>query len=102
MSAGPPEKSFAALFEESGQGARRTRRARVGETFDVVVVQVGKDAIFVEFDGRQQGLIDPAALRDPEGSLKTVVGATFRARVVRVGDEQDVRLVPIAVAEPGV
>jgi small subunit ribosomal protein S1 len=95
MSSDSPEKSFAALFEETRQGAQRTRSPRVGETFDVVVVHVGKDAVFVEFSGHQQGLIEAVALRDPDGNLTTSVGSAFRARVVQVGDGQDIRLVPI-------
>ena len=97
MSSAPPEKSFAALFEETRQGPQRTRRGRVGETFDVVVVQVGRDAIFVEFGDHQQGMVDPALLRDAEGNLRTAIGGVFRARVVQAGGEEDAVLAPIAV-----
>jgi small subunit ribosomal protein S1 len=94
MSDDPPEKSFAALFEETSRRDPRRRRARVGETLDVVVVQVGKDVVFVELDGQRQGLIDCADLRSPDGSLKAALGDTFRARVVAVDPEGGIRLVP--------
>jgi small subunit ribosomal protein S1 len=94
MSSDPPEKSFAALFEEGSRSAPRRRRPRVGETFSVVVVQVGKEAVFVELDGHQQGFIDAVDLRAPDGSLKATNGDTFRARVVDVDAELGVRLAP--------
>jgi small subunit ribosomal protein S1 len=94
MASDPPEKSFAALFEEAGQSAPRRRRPRVGETFAVVVVQVSKEAVFVELDGHQQGFIAPGDLRAPDGSLKATTGDTFRARVVEVHPELGVRLAP--------
>jgi small subunit ribosomal protein S1 len=94
MGSDPPEKSFAALFEEASQAAPRTRRARVGETFEVTVVQVGKEAVFVELDGRQQGFIDAVDLHAPDGSLKAAMGDRLRARVVHIDAEQGVRLAP--------
>jgi len=94
MSSDPPEKSFATLFEEGGQAAPRRRRPRVGETFTVVVVQVSKDAVFVELEGRQQGFIEAVDLRAPDGSLKAATGDTLRARVVAMSAEQGVRLAP--------
>jgi ribosomal protein S1 len=98
MSDDPPEKSFAALFEESSRRDPRRRRARVGETLDVVVVQVGKDVVFVELDGQRQGFIDCADLRGPDGSLKAALGDKLRARVVAVESEGGVRLAPTMAA----
>jgi hypothetical protein len=42
MASDPPKDSFAALFEETGKAAPRRQAPRVGDTLDVVVVQVGK------------------------------------------------------------
>jgi small subunit ribosomal protein S1 len=89
-----PEESFAALFEEAGQAAPRRRNPRVGETLEAVVVQVGRDAVFVELDGRRQGFIEAIDLRGPDGAIKAAVGDTIRARVVQVDPEQGVRLAP--------
>jgi small subunit ribosomal protein S1 len=94
MSAESPEKSFATLFEEANRGAPRRRKPRVGDTLDVVVVQVGKDALFVEFDGHQQGFIDANDLRAADGTLKAALGDALRARVVEVDGEQGLQLVP--------
>jgi small subunit ribosomal protein S1 len=93
MSSDRPEESFAALFEQSGRAAPPPRGPRPGDTVDAVVVQVGKDAVFVELDGRRQGYFEAADLRAPDGSMPVTLGARLRARVVEVG-EQGVRLAP--------
>jgi small subunit ribosomal protein S1 len=94
MSSDRPEESFAALFEQTSQGVPRRRAPRVGETLSVLVVQVGRDAVFVELDGRRQGFIESTDLRAPDGTIKATVGDTLRARVVEVDPEHGVRLSP--------
>ena len=96
-----PDETFAALFEQTGKAAPGRRAPRVGETLEVVVVQVGKDAVFVELDGRRQGFIEALDLRAPDGSLKAAVGDKLRARVVHV-DDQGVRLAPTVEAAAAV
>jgi small subunit ribosomal protein S1 len=64
---------------------------------EVVVAQVGKDAVFVELDGRRQGYVSTADLRTPDGNLSVAVGARLRARVVGT-DDQGVRLAPTVEA----
>ncbi len=97
MASDPPKDSFAALFEQSGKTAPRARGPRVGDTLEVVVVQIGKDAVFVELDGRRQGFIESIDLRAPDGTTKAAVGDKLRARVVHV-DDQGVRLLPTVEA----
>jgi small subunit ribosomal protein S1 len=58
------------------------------------VVQVGKDAVFVELDGRRQGFIEAGSLQAPDGTLKVSVGDRLRARVVRVDADNGIELVP--------
>jgi small subunit ribosomal protein S1 len=89
-----PEESFASLFEQAGQGPPRKRNPRIGETLEVLVVQVGRDAVFVELDGRRQGFIESGELKAPDGTIKAAVGDKLRARVVSVDPEQGVRLAP--------
>jgi small subunit ribosomal protein S1 len=60
---------------------------------EVVIVQVGKDAVFVELDGRRQGFIEAIDLRAPDGTMKAALGDRLRVRVVHV-DDQGVRLAP--------
>jgi len=89
----PPDK-FAALFEKTGWAAPPRGGARVGETLWVTVVQVGKDAVFVDLDGRRQGFIEAGSLRAPDGTLKASVGDKLQARVVRVDADNGIELVP--------
>jgi small subunit ribosomal protein S1 len=98
MSTDRPDDSFAALFEGTGKAVPSRRGPRIGERFDAVVVQVGRDTIFVEFDGRRQGYIDSVDFRAPDGTTTTTVGATVRVRVVAVDAERGVRLAPTVEA----
>lgn len=90
------DESFAALFEQS-KGVPRARAPRTGDVVDVTVVQVGKDAVFVELEGRRQGFIETPDLRGPEGDTKVSVGDRLQARVVRI-DDNGVRLAPTVEA----
>ncbi|MDP9152045.1 MAG: S1 RNA-binding domain-containing protein [Myxococcota bacterium] len=98
MSADRPEDSFAALFEETSKALPQKRGFRIGEAFDAVVVQVGKDAVFVELPGHRQGFIESNDLRAPDGTLKAAVGDLVRVRVAHVDAEQGVRFAPTVEA----
>jgi small subunit ribosomal protein S1 len=96
----PPADTFAALFEQEQRASRNSgatqarRNPREGEVFDATVVQVGKDAVFVEMGGRRQGFIEATDLKGPDGALKVALGDRIRARVVGVDPEHGVRLAP--------
>ena len=91
-------ESFAALFEQQQSGALPRRGGpRVGDQVAVVVVQVGKDAVFVELDGRRQGFIETLDLKAPDGTIKAAVGDRMRARVLKV-DDMGIRLAPTVEA----
>jgi small subunit ribosomal protein S1 len=92
MGSDRPDESFAALFEQT-KNVPRAKAPRVGDVLDALVVQVGKDAVFVELDGRRQGFIEAIDLEDEDGVVKAAVGDKLRARVVRI-DDQGVRLAP--------
>ncbi len=83
------DDSFAALFEAQGKAgaAAGRRKVRVGEAIEAVVVQVGRDTVFVELDGKQQAMIDRVELNNPDGTIDLAVGDTVRAKVLSV-DEQ--------------
>src|SRR5882672_11623424 len=97
----PKGESFAALFEgEAGRTPRR-RSFAVGEELDVVVVQIGRDAVFVELDGKQEGFIESKDLTNKVGELTVKVGSRVTARVVETGGRPGaVRLVPVFVRPP--
>ena len=81
--------SFAAMFEaEKGNvPARRKKDPRVGDRLEAVVVQIGKDLVFVELDTKQSAFIEADELRDDQGEITVKVGEKIRAHVVEV-DEQ--------------
>jgi small subunit ribosomal protein S1 len=99
MPSDPKDESFAALFESLGSAVpRRGGGARVGETLSVVVLQVGRDGVFVELGEHRQGFIAAGHLQAPDGSLKAAVGDKLRARVLRVDAENGIELVPTVEA----
>lgn len=91
--------SFAALFESSQAGATRPRRHRRGDRLDVTVVALGRDAVFVDLGGKQEGYFDRSAVLLPNGKLSVDVGTTVQAIVVEADGER-VKLSPVAVRTP--
>jgi small subunit ribosomal protein S1 len=83
MSSNHPSDSFAALFEQSKTPARG-RSLRVGDRLEGVVLKVGRDAIFVELDGKRQAYMDANEVRAADGTLTVKVGDTIAAHVVEV------------------
>ena len=81
-----PEDTFAALFEaQQAEGAAKAhRKVHVGDTLEAVVVQVGKESIFVELDGKRQASLDVVEMLSPSGELEIKVGDTVRAKVVEI------------------
>src|SRR4051794_20744820 len=97
----PKGESFAALFESDASRTPRRRSYSAGVELDVVVVQIGRDAVFVELDGKQEGFIESKDLTNKAGELTAKVGSRITARVVEVGGRLGaVRLVPVFVRPP--
>jgi small subunit ribosomal protein S1 len=95
MSGDRPEESFAALFEKADPRASVPRRgARIGEVLEGTVVQVGRDAVFVELEGGRQGTIEAIDVRGPDGAIKAAVGDRMSVRVVRVDPQSGIQVVP--------
>jgi small subunit ribosomal protein S1 len=98
MSTDPPKggESFAALFEKEAR-APRVRQPRVGDVLEAKVVQIGKETVFVELDGKRQAYLEAAELRAPDGTTSIAVGDVLRARVVEIEpDTGNVRLGDVA------
>src|SRR6516165_7580776 len=97
----PKRESFAALFEgEAGRTPMR-RSFAMGDELDVVVVQIGRDAVFVELDGKQEGFIEAKELTNKSGELTAKVGSRITARIVEIGGRMGaVRLTPVLVRPP--
>jgi small subunit ribosomal protein S1 len=95
------EDSFAAMFEQQGAPPRKRRAIRVGDRLDAVVIQVGRDAVFVELDGKQQAVLEAAELREEDGTISVKVGDKLTANVVEVNDEQGVVRLGRSLGKPG-
>jgi small subunit ribosomal protein S1 len=96
-----PSESFASLFEQEGNRAPSRRSFMPGDELDVTVVQVGRDAVFVELDGKQEGFIESKDLAGKGGEVAVKVGSRIKSRVVEVGGRPGaVRLVPLLVRPP--
>jgi small subunit ribosomal protein S1 len=95
-------ESFAALFEADAGKSTPTRRSfKVGQELDVTVVQIGRDAVFVGLDGKQEGFIDSKDLSNKEGNLAVKIGSRITARVAEIGGRLGaVRLSPVYVRPP--
>ncbi len=77
--------SFADMFESQAPMQRR-RSFRVGDRVEGVVVSIGKDAVFVELDGKQQAFFEASEVREADGTIPYAVGEKVGAHVV---DETD-------------
>lgn len=72
----PEEMDFAALFEaHSGINMQ----IRNGDKVSGKIISIGKDSIFVDLGGRQDGLIDVKDFMDADGQLTVKVGDTVEA-----------------------
>lgn len=83
------DESFAAMFEREAAPVRKRRDARIGQVVSGQIVSVGKDAVFVEIEGRQQAFFEAVDLRAPDGTLTVVEGDRIEARVVDVDPSRD-------------
>lgn len=93
------KESFASLFEQSeGAGNKRRRQYHTGETVEVTVVAIAREAVFADLGGKQEGMFERAALSDGEGKLRVSVGSRVSAVVSGVDAATgQVRLTPVVV-----
>src|SRR5438045_7007058 len=89
-------ESFASMFEseEKSRPKRGTGRGyNVGQPVEGRVVRIGRDAVFIELDGKSEGYLEDNELKDGEGNLTVKVGDLVRAVVVsRSADDGVIRL----------
>ncbi|HSO39957.1 MAG TPA: S1 RNA-binding domain-containing protein [Labilithrix sp.] len=96
------EDSFAAMFEQQPVAPRKRRAIRVGDRVDAVVIQVGRDAVFVEIvDGKVQAFLEAAELREDDGTMSVKVGDKLSAHVVEVNEDQGILRLGRSLGKPG-
>lgn len=95
--------SFAALFEKESAGTRqkKQKQVRVGDRLEATVVQIGRDLVFVELDGKQQAFIEASELRNDDGTMSVAVGETIRAHVVEADDVRGTVRLGRSIGKPG-
>ena len=74
------------MFESQGAQPKKRRALHAGDRVEAVVVQVGKDSVFVEVDGHAQAFFEASELRDAHITL--AVGDKVSANVVDVDTAQ--------------
>jgi len=96
------DDSFASLFEQTAGAHARARRYHPGESVEVTIVLVAREAVFADLGGKQEGFFERPELSDPDGKLRVEVGS----RVTAVVDSVDratgqVRLRPVVIRAEG-
>jgi small subunit ribosomal protein S1 len=100
MSQDQPKNDFASLFEASTseEPKAKARPLQLGERCQVVVVQVGRDVVFAEVEGRGslgqrvEAYFQVADLRGPDGQLSVKPGDRLEATVVEIDASGGTRL----------
>lgn len=91
-------ESFASLFEQSAGAKGGQRRYHVGESVEVTVVAVAREAVFADLGGKQEGVFERPELSDPDGKLRVEVGSKVAAVVSGIDSATgQVRLQPMVI-----
>jgi len=92
------DESFASLFEQTAGANARQRRYHVGESVEVTIVAVARDAVFADLGGKQEGVFERIELCDPDGKLHVEVGSKVTARVGSIDSATgQVKLSPVVI-----
>jgi small subunit ribosomal protein S1 len=96
------DESFASLFEQTAGAHARQRRYHTGESVEVTIVAIARDAVFADLGGKQEGFFERPELSDADGKLRIEVGSRVSAVVDNVdkGTGQ-VRLRPVVIRAEG-
>src|SRR5258705_1137867 len=80
------EEDFAALLAEyeGVENKKMKKTPKPGDDVKGRIVSIGRDAAFVDFGGKSDGVIELAELRDSEGKVTVQLGDEIEARVVEI------------------
>ena len=77
------DEDFAAMLAESEKGKpRNAKRPKVGDTIKGKIINIGKDAVFMDIGGKAEGVLERSQVSDSEDKLLIKVGDVVEARVV--------------------
>ncbi|MCC6558539.1 MAG: S1 RNA-binding domain-containing protein [Polyangiaceae bacterium] len=95
------KESFASLFEQTEGAGKRRRRWQTGESVEVTIVAVGREAVFADLGGKQEGVFERIDLAGEDGTLRVEVGSRVSAVVASIDPETgQARLKPVVVRAP--
>lgn len=94
------DDSFAAMFEREA-APRKRKTFRVGERVEGLVVQVGKDSVFIELDGKQQAFMEASELRADDGTISVKEGDKLAASVIESDERSGVVRLGRTLGRPG-
>jgi small subunit ribosomal protein S1 len=77
-------ESFASLFEQQARVPTKQRGVRVGESVQAMVIQVGRESVFVELGGKRQGFLDIEDFRASDGTVAVKEGDKVTAQVLEI------------------
>lgn len=78
---------FAAMLDASlSTGGGGKKKIRPGQVVDGIVVQVGRDTVFLDVGTRSEGALDRWQVEDENGDIKVAVGDRIRVTVTGGGD----------------
>jgi len=73
---------FAAMFAESERGKPKGgKRPRVGDMVKGTIINIGKEAVFVDLGSKAEGQLDREQVVDREGKLLVKIGDVIEARI---------------------
>lgn len=97
-SQGQNSESFASLFEQAQGGRPLQRRYHTGESVEVTIVAIAREAVFADLGGKQEGMFERVSLVGEDGALRVAVGARVTAVVEHVDFATgQVRLRPVVI-----
>lgn len=77
------ENSFAAYFEKS---YTRMDKLEPGQVVETRIESISNDSVFLQLNGKSEGILDRAELLDKDGKLTVKEGDTIRAFFLRIKD----------------
>jgi small subunit ribosomal protein S1 len=80
---GEPGK-LAELLDEPSEKARGAATPKKGSRVTGTIVRITDDGVFVDFGGREEGVLDPREIQDDKGAATHEVGARIQATVTGV------------------
>ena len=74
----------ATVMESASKGKRKLVLPKKGGRVTGRIIQIGEDGVFVDFGGREEGVLEVREIQDAEGKPTRTVGDTVKAVVTQV------------------